>query len=121
MLLHRNVAQLIHGHDEYLRGVLERVGEARRVAEVTPPHTYSAVAQRPGLVGIADADPDLVRRHALEELLNDAAAELAGRAGDDVHEISVGRGGVGAALALAIVRLRNPVRRAHPAVPTQRS
>lgn len=71
--------------DKHLCHTLERLGQGRWLSEIAPPHPHAALRHRARLLRIADAEPDLVDGDTGEQLLHDAAAQLAVGARDDDH------------------------------------
>jgi hypothetical protein len=89
VLPERGLARAGRGDEQDLLGILERLGEARRIVEVAVPHADAPLREAHGLPRITDADPDPFRGHALQQPLDDGAPESAGGSGDDDHDTSV--------------------------------
>src|SRR5690606_18170797 len=86
VLPYGRLAEGVDGHDQYVAGALEGVGEPGGVGETPLPHPHAPVGEALRLARVADADADLFgRRTALEQALDDAAAELSGGSGHDDH------------------------------------
>jgi hypothetical protein len=85
MLPHSLVAHLVDGDDEHLGGPLEGVSQAAGVGEAALTHPYALVGERLRLLRLADAEADLVRRHAGQQLFDDLASKQSGGSGHDDH------------------------------------
>ena len=79
----RHLADGVGRHDEHLGRALEGIGQARRIREVTATDPDAPFRQRPGLLRIPDADPDLFCGYAVDQPLHDGPAQLTVRSGDD--------------------------------------
>lgn len=72
-------------HCVHLRGALEGRGERAAIGEIAAADAHTLVGEIRGLLGVADADGDLISRGSSQHLLHDGAAQLTGGSGDDDH------------------------------------
>lgn len=75
----------VGGDDEHLTAAVERVSHAVRIGEIAAPDTNPPRSERRGLIGLAHADADVLRREMLQKMFDDSAAERAVGTTDDDH------------------------------------